>query len=150
MKFGGVEMPVVQGHDRNGLDILCENFRVEGVLPDGRVFEIWVVEGFIFDGASIPRAFWRVCGHPKEVPRIAAALVHDWLYRAHVCSREVADRIYRAICIRMGLNGFCVGVEYYALRWFGGFAWRSHKESDWISARSQGALVLEGEEMKGE
>ena len=37
--------------------------------------------GTTTDGASIPRFLWRICGHPYQVPRAYAALLHDWLYR---------------------------------------------------------------------
>lgn len=153
MKFGGIEMPIVQGHDKkDGVDLyaLRSNFHVTGVLPDGRVFEVWVREGFVFDGASIPRALWRLCGHPMSVPRVAAALAHDWLYAAHVCDRAVADEIYRILCKRVGISGFCAGTEYYTLRLFGGSAWKSHGEEDQNAARKCGMLVLEGEIMKGD
>tara|TARA_R110002020_G_scaffold175493_1_gene367403 strand:+ start:19769 stop:20167 length:399 start_codon:yes stop_codon:yes gene_type:complete len=36
---------------------------------------------FCFDGCSIPRALWRICGHPLSPRYLAAALVHDWLYK---------------------------------------------------------------------
>ena len=153
MKFGGIEMPIVQGHDKkDGVDlyVLRSNFYVTGVLPDGRVFEVWVREGFVTDGASIPRFLWRLCGQPMAVPRIAAAIPHDWLYRAKVCDRETADAIYRAICLQVGLGSFCVGVEHRSLRWFGGSAWKSWTAYDAIEAREHGALVLEGEIMKGD
>ena len=149
MTFGGVEMPVYQGFDSKDRHIVRSQFTVDGILPDGRVFEITVAGGFIFDGASIPRALWRVCGQPMSVPRVAAALIHDWLYSAHVCDRETADQIYRAICRRVGLGAFSVGVEYYTLRIFGRFAWKSHGVNDEKFARARGAMVLEGEVMKG-
>ena len=150
MKFGGIEMPVYQGYDSDDRHITRALFQVDGVLGDGRVFEIMVAEGFIFDGASIPRALWRLCGHPMSVPRVAAALAHDWLYAAHVCDRAVADEIYRILCKRVGISGFCAGTEYYTLRLFGGSAWKSHGEEDQNAARKCGMLVLEGEIMKGD
>jgi len=36
-----------------------------------------VPAGFHTDGASIPRFFWRIIGHPFG-PYLAAAIVHDW------------------------------------------------------------------------
>ena len=152
MKFGGVEMPVTQGYDKkDGVDLYVTraNFHVSGILPDGRVFEIWINEGGVFDGASVPRALWRLCGHPMSLPRMAAALPHDWLYRAKVCDREIADLIYRTIERMAGIGDFNSGVEYKSLRWFGDSAWDGWKDSDAVEARARGALVLEGETMKG-
>lgn len=75
------------------------------------------------DGASIPRLLWRVCGHPLQAPRVYAALAHDWLYRNAWrigITRKEADRIYRALLRHFGVGAFAAGVEYYALRMFGG------------------------------
>lgn len=149
MKFGGVKMPVYQGFDETGRHCVVAHFAVDGILDDGRVFEIVVKPGFLFDGASIPRALWRLCGHPMEVPRVAAALAHDWLYSAHVCDRKIADQIYRVLCKKLGISGFAAGTEYYTLRLFGGSAWKSHDANDEAFARSRGRLILEGEYMKG-
>ena len=41
---------------------------------------ITVEQGFVFDGASIPRAFWRVIGPPMAGKYAHASLIHDWLY----------------------------------------------------------------------
>lgn len=81
--------------------------------------------GFKTDGASIPRFLWRLCGTPLEVPRLYAALVHDWLYSGGdiTASREDADKLFRDIQIALGVSRFKAYVEYYALRLFGGSHW---------------------------
>jgi hypothetical protein len=149
MKFGGIEMPVYQGYDEDGRHVTKALFQVEGRLDDGREFSLMISAGFIFDGASIPRVLWRVCGHPLSVPRVAAALAHDWLYRAHVCDRKLADEIYRTICRQVGIGGFCAGTEHYTLRMFGKGAWKSWKAYDQIEAREYGLFILNGEVVKG-
>lgn len=71
--YGDVDMPIYQGV-KGSTVILVADWRVSGILPDGRVFRIHVKKGFVFDGASIPRFLWRLCGHPLEAPRIAAEI----------------------------------------------------------------------------
>lgn len=86
-------------------------------------FDIVIPAGTTTDGASIPRLLWRVCGHPLQAPRVYAALAHDWLYRNAWrlgITRKEADRIYRALLRHFGIGAFAAGVEYYALRAFGG------------------------------
>ncbi|MBR4938084.1 MAG: DUF1353 domain-containing protein [Kiritimatiellae bacterium] len=139
------EMPAVRGKKiiggvKSGNITLLEHWAVKGKLPDGRVFVITIEPGFEFDGASIPRFLWRLCGHPQECPRLAAALAHDWLYRAHVCSRKDADLIYRAICRQVGLAEFPVAVEYKTLDWFGRKAWKSWTADNQYAARKIGRL----------
>lgn len=50
------------------------------VCLNGAKIEIFIPKGFIFDGASIPRFFWRIVGHPFHPKRVIAALVHDALF----------------------------------------------------------------------
>ena len=138
LTYGGVMMPDVRGVHGSTV-ILISDWHVEGRLPDGRCFCIHVKAGFVFDGASIPRALWRLCGHPLETPRIAAALAHDWLYAAHVCKRAEADQVFKVLCKMVELSAVRIAVEYSALKWFGGAAWRSHGPNDEAFARALGA-----------
>lgn len=139
--YGGVEMPDVRGV-KGSVVRLLRDWHVEGMLPDGRIFYIDVRAGFDFDGASIPRALWRVCGHPLEAPRIAAALAHDWIYASKMVPRADADLIYRTICRMVGISAFCRTVEYVALRWCGWVAWRGHTVGDRVFAQAHGAIEL--------
>lgn len=133
-----LEMPIYQGTE-SGMHVLRRDWFASGALPDGRSFAIAVKEGFVFDGCSIPRLLWRLCGHPMEVPRVAAALAHDWLYAAHVCKRAEADQVFKVLCKMVELSAVRIAVEYSALKWFGGAAWRSHGPNDEAFARARGA-----------
>lgn len=46
--------------------------------------EYWVPFDFSTDGASIPRFFWRVIGHPMHLDFVAAAVIHDFLWQQAV------------------------------------------------------------------
>ena len=146
----GVVMPVYRGDAATGQHVVAVDWRVEGVLSDGRVFAVSVRVGFKFDGCSVPRALWRLCGQPMEVPRVAAALAHDWLYAAHVCDRATADEIFREICRMVGLSALRYNTEYWTLRVAGGAAWKSHGAADQEFARAHGALVINGKTLIGE
>ena len=140
--YGGVKMPDVRVVHGSNM-ILLTDWHIEGILPDGRVLYLDVKAGFVFDGASIPRALWRVCGHPLEAPRIAAALAQDWIYASKCVSRAEADLIYRTVCAWVGIRPFCRNVEYVALRLCGWVAWRGHTVGDRVFAQAHGALELE-------
>lgn len=102
--------------------VLMEDWHVE-VLG----VEFTVPAGTTTDGASIPRFLWRVCGHPLETPRVYAATLHDYLYRhgyAMGVSRAQADECYRALLRHFGVAAWRAGIEYYALRLFGGSNYR--------------------------
>lgn len=138
--YNGVEMPHIHASGLKGQFILDRNWTVSFEL-DGVKYDIWIAQGFRFDGASIPRALWRLCGHPLEAPRLAAALVHDWLYRAQVTSRGLADEIFNYLCKRVGMPAWRTGPEWAALRAFGWAAWNANHEWSLISqARTCGHL----------
>ena len=89
-----------------------------------------IAAGTTTDGASIPRFLWRLCGHPYQVPRAYAALLHDWLYTHgwHFgISREEADECYYALLRHFGIAAWRAGIEYYAIRWFGGSHYQKGK-----------------------
>lgn len=92
-----------------------------------------VPAGTATDGASIPRALWRVCGHPLQAPRVYAALVHDYLYGGGgpgCITRVDADAIYRSLLVSLGWGACRAAVEYYALRLFGASHWTSRTEKE--------------------
>ncbi|MBR4353762.1 MAG: DUF1353 domain-containing protein [Kiritimatiellae bacterium] len=93
-----------------------------------------VPAGFAYDGASIPRFFWRVTGGPFQSPRCIAALAHDYLYATHKVDRATADKIYRDMQIAVGIAKYKARIEYRALRIFGWIAWRNHGTMNHLDA----------------
>ena len=63
---------------------------------------ITIHRGFRSDGASIPRALWPLCGTPMQVPRIYAAICHDFVYGGGIAgaTRRRADALYREMLYR--------------------------------------------------
>ena len=106
------------------------------------VERIIVPAGFTFDGASIPRAAWSVVGLTPGGPILAAATVHDLLYRFdgklppgcllerevagdwrpldYAFSRKEADAIFREIMRATGaFRGLQIWAAHAAVRVFG-------------------------------
>lgn len=120
-------------YDKDGKPV----WQKEATLMQQWTFEIrghWfsIPTGFQTDGASIPRLLWRVCGHPLAVPRVYAALMHDWLYRnGYGCPQDIdraeADACYRDFLIAIGWGTIKSYTEYYSLRLFGGSNWKDRK-----------------------
>lgn len=88
--------------------------------------EYWIPAGYTFDGASIPRFFWRVIGSPFDPRFWAAALAHDWIYLMHVLAREVADEIFRQLLIRSGAGRARARTMWSAVRGFGCGPWKNN------------------------
>ncbi len=96
---------------------------------------ITVPEGFLFDLASIPRAFWWLIS-PFELS-IAAPLLHDFLYLhagappagsvtpPRVYSRIDADKLFLEVMKTEGVHGWRRGSAYAAVRAFGWLGWES-------------------------
>lgn len=93
-----------------------------------------VPAGFMYDGASIPRFFWRVTGGPFQSPRCIAALAHDYLYATHKVDRATADIIYRDMQFALGIAKYKARIEYRALRLFGWIAWKNRGTMNHLAA----------------
>ena len=99
--------------------------------PDGKweVAEPYyeVPAGFVTDGASIPRFLWRLCGHPMESPRIAAAVVHDWHYTTGDIPRADADALFRELLLEAGVAWHRAIIYWLAVRTFGAAHYKGGK-----------------------
>ena len=116
-----IRLPIVGETDA----VLMEDWHV-----DIFGFRFVVPAGTTTDGASIPRFLWRLCGHPLQVPRVYAAMLHDWLYAGVGDSEDSAspadltrkecDVCYYGLLRHFGVSAWKAGIEYIALRLFGG------------------------------
>ena len=119
--------------------VLAEDWHVE-VGDDMHVVFFTVPNGTTTDGASIPRFLWRLCGHPLMVPRVYAAVLHDWLYSCgpviehndgeepRFVTRKEADGYYYALLRHFGVPAWAAAIEYCALRLFGGSHYKTRKK----------------------
>lgn len=80
---------------------------------------IIVPEDFKTDGATLPRFFWRVVGHPFA-EYLRAAVLHDRLYATKRFSRKVADKIFLEAMKSDNVNIIKRKIIYWAVRLFGG------------------------------
>ena len=88
---------------------------------------ITVPENFRSDGASMPRFFWRLIGHPFDMQYLREAILHDWLYRTQPCSRALADRIFYAL-LAGKVKPWRRKLIYLGLRLGGWVAWRQNRK----------------------
>lgn len=82
---------------------------------------IKVPSGFETDFASIPRLLWRVL--PKNSTYDGAAVLHDYGYAGHLSRCESDDLFYEAMIV-LGVPPWKARLMFYAVRVFGGFAYR--------------------------
>ncbi len=89
--------------------------------------KVKVPRGFSSDGASMPRFFWRLIGHPFQMDYLKEAVCHDWLYRTQKAARSFADLYFSAL-LRPKLSFWRRWSIYLALRLFGWIAWRINRK----------------------
>lgn len=92
------------------------------VVPTQALGIVTVPAGFICDLNSIPQFLWWE-STPTDYPEAGA--VHDWLYAQQV-DRAAADAVYREMLLALGMGTVRANARYYALRMFGGIAYRKH------------------------
>jgi len=87
---------------------------------------IRIGKGFRYDGASIPRLFWRIVGTPFTGRYTAAALVHDALYSGEIFSREDCDLIFEDAMIDYLTPTWQRKALFWAVRAWGWVVWDNH------------------------
>ena len=114
--------------------------------PSNILCRILIKEGFLFDGASIPRWAWSIIGlYPTSI-MLAPSLIHDlllkeggeikkgyfefdekqekWVEIPVFFSKAFADILFRRMMKEAGVPRFRRTVAYYAVRLFGKGAYK--------------------------
>ena len=99
-------------------------------LTDGRAVTLAkygeVAENFVFDGASVPRFFWRLLGHPFDRGHLRGSLRHDWHYQEADIPRKKADAQYYMDIVRDGMPRPLAWLEWLGVRLCG---WRHYRDN---------------------
>lgn len=106
---------------------------------DGK--NLWVVPiGFVTDFASIPRLFWTLIGSPAG-PYVAAAVLHDFFYRAQLIPKPEADRTFLTAMQSLGVGTVRRTIIYLAVKFFGWHAWHDNKRNraKWLGTKHAAA-----------
>jgi len=111
-------------------------------FPSGMEIEIFIRDGFIFDGASIPRLFRNIYSPTGYL--LIAAILHDYQYQwgymviriagklfTRTVSREYSDKMLRLVAnIEHPSRKKATYVAYKFLRTGGWVAWNRHRRRD--------------------
>ena len=88
----------------------------------GGVYKISLAEGYSWDGATIPRVWWSIMGHPLKQEFRLASLVHDWRceHAKTGAERMVGDALFLELLENAGLPrwrriGMWVAVRVWSL-----------------------------------
>jgi len=84
---------------------------------------IKIPEGFITDGASIPKFAYSIIGSPWTGKYAKISVVHDFLYKKHLYPRKVSDKIFLNGMKILGVSWWRRRIMYTAVRLGGRFCW---------------------------
>ncbi len=99
---------------------------------------IVVPKGFVYDGASIPRIFWRLIGPPMAGKYAHAALLHDYLcvyrgYKLHgkwvAITRQQADDFMLTVMVEDDVDWWRRNAMHKAVRTAGGRVWNKRSKT---------------------
>lgn len=113
----------------NGKAILLSDFSYENDK-----IKVTAKAGFIFDGASVPKFFWRVVGHPFSFELLRPAVIHDICYATECFARDYSDDLFEEMLDFAGVSEIKEDAMYLAVRVGGGDVWDEHTEESIESA----------------
>jgi hypothetical protein len=103
-------------------------------------YKFVIRQGFIHDGASVPRFVWALCGLTPDGLLRAAALIHDALYRTggqlkpehdvfpdHIFKRKEADLLFHSLMSEAGVTPRRAYIAYIGVRLFGRRSFKAKK-----------------------
>ena len=99
-------------------------------------------KGFVFDGASIPRFFWRIIGHPLDHEFIRAVLLHDGLYASELLAQALSDEAFLEFMKYYDDIGWLKrNAMHKAVRVGGGSVWKDHTPESIKEARKYVSFI---------
>lgn len=114
----------------------CRVFRVDVPFRFDGDLKGTVPEGFLTDGASIPRAFWAIFSSTGMA--LYPGVVHDYQYSplSKCTDRAAADLELYNGCREVGIGIFRSTLIYRAVRLFGGKFWKTKKTHECYNPES--------------
>ena len=89
-----------------------------------------VPAGYVSDGASVPRLFWRLLSPPIDPVTLAPSIIHDWLYDnawRYDLTRLECDRWYRDALVANGYPLWKANLTYIGIRLVGWRHWQTER-----------------------
>ena len=133
------ENPIPEGHRaRNGnhLPVCLDGDRLVFLVQCWPTIETygvcvqkWEPAGASWDGASIPRVFWSIFGHPLEQQYRWASYWHDRLCESAKCieDRTIADAVFLRLLKAAGVPKLRRLAMWAAVRVYGVLIWRARR-----------------------
>ena len=102
-----------------------------------KCYKFTIHKDYVFDGATIPRFFWRIIGSPTDNNFLISSLCHDVLCENHSYidnDRQLSSNVFRALLIAAGVSGLKANIMFFAVDNFQRFCgWERDKQSKKVS-----------------
>ena len=102
-----------------------------------RTYQFSIPKGYCYDGATIPRIFWRVIGAPTDNTFLIPALVHDCMCEHHeyvMNDREFSTEVFNVLLEASKVNKLKRFFMKHSVNFFQRFCeWDDDKKSQTVS-----------------
>lgn len=125
----------------NSIGVYLEDVKKE------KVYTFTIFSNYRYDGASIPRIFWRIIGSKGDVRFLTAALIHDVLCENHRYvgyDRYFADKIFERLLYVADTCGFLRWLMFHSVDNFQKFCGWDKADDDYLLYR-EGCHMVERE-----
>ena len=116
-----IPIEIIENHNKDLLFRTLEPIGFTG--NDGKWHTIHA--GYISDGASVPRFFWRILSPAVDARTLRPSIIHDYEYENGIGTREGADTDYRQRLMDNGYGVIKSSLTYYGVRIGGSRHWRA-------------------------
>jgi hypothetical protein len=103
-------------------------FQRDAICYSGIAGNILIPRGFLTDGGSVPRFFWRLIDS-TDPDILYPAFAHDFLYSTHGgpkhLKRRVCDKVLREQMKALKVRKWKIAAVYLGVRLFGWHAWNN-------------------------
>lgn len=89
--------------NRKDLKVVLDDYFLE------KTYTFTIPKGYCWDGATIPRVFWRLIGSPTDSAFLIPSMVHDVLCENHNYvdnDRYFADKVFEKLLLVSGVSAF--------------------------------------------
>lgn len=97
-------------------------------------YSFTIPKGYCWDGASIPRVFWRLIGAPSDTKFLIPSLIHDVLCENHNYvdnDRYFADKVFERLLYVSGVSAFNRWLMFHCVDNYQKFCgWQRTKEKN--------------------
>ena len=116
------EKPFINNEE---LEVIIED------MEDGTTYHFIIEEGYPFDGASIPRFFWRLIGSNTDNTFLIPAMIHDKLCENHSWinhDKQLSTEVFNCMLEANRVNKFKRWMMKHSVNFYQNFCgWRKKK-----------------------